>query len=153
MVRGELENALANLKEETRKFTLHRRETNNVLLQRSTEAHRVVKAFNELEVPSPWIITDDYARYIQRYPPLLKHVAQLISDIRGQTWKVTRKAGKVAVRQTITQVISALHRHHPQLFVLSELKIADPSAPPPSGTSHQMEKILELLSREDDHDA
>ena len=64
---------------------LHRRETNNVLLQLSTEAHRVVKAFKELGVPSPPIITDDYARYIQHYPPLLKHIAQLIGDIRGQT--------------------------------------------------------------------
>ena len=152
-MQGELEKTQSALQEESRKFTLHRREINNVLLQLSTEAHRVVKAFKELGVPSPPIVTDDHARYIQRYPPLLKHIAQLTGDIYSQTRKVTRKAGKAAVRQTLTQVISALQRHHPQLSLLWELEAADPAAPLPPGTSHQVEKILERLTREDDHDA
>ena len=48
MVRGELERALADLQEETRKFKQHCREVNNVLLQLSTEAHGVMMAFKEL---------------------------------------------------------------------------------------------------------
>ena len=152
VVRGELEKSLADLQEETQKSMLHRREINNVLLQLSTEAHRVVKAFKELGVPSPPIITVDHARYIKSYPPLFKHIAQLIGDIRRRTRKVTSKAGEVAVCQTITQVVSALHRHQPQLSLLSELEVMDLAAPSPPGTSHQVEKILERLSREDDHD-
>ena len=101
-LRGELEKALADLQEETRKSTLHRQEINNVLIQLSTEAHRVVKAFKELGVPSLPIITADHARYIQRYPPLLKYITQLIGDIKSQTRKVTYKAGEAIVRQTIT---------------------------------------------------
>ena len=77
---------------------LHRREINNVLIQLSTEAHRVVKAFKELGVPSLPIITADHSRYIQRYPPLLKHIAQLIGDITSPTRKVTRKASEAAIR-------------------------------------------------------
>ena len=129
MVRGELEKALADLQEEMRKFKQHCWEVNNVLLQLSIEAHRVVMAFKELGVPSPPILTEDYARYIQRYHPLLKHVARLIGDIRDQTRKVTRKAGEVVVRQTITQVVSAVHHHHPQLSLLSELEAVDPATP------------------------
>ena len=64
VVRGKLEKALADLQEETRRFKKHRREVNNVLLQLSIEAHRVMKAFRELGVHSPPILTDDYARSI-----------------------------------------------------------------------------------------
>ena len=122
-----------------------------MLLQLSTEAHRVVKAFRELGVPSLPILTKDYAR-IQRYPLLLKHIARLIGNIKHHMRKVTRKANEVAVCQTITQVISALHRHHPQLLLLSELEAADPATPAPPGTFCEVEKILERLSWEDDHD-
>ena len=104
-------------------------------------------------MPSLPIITEDHARYIQCYPPLLKLIAQLIGDIKSQTRKVPRKASEAAICQTLTQVISALQRHHPQLSLLSELEAVDPAAPPPLGTSHQVEKILERLSREDDHNA
>lgn len=96
-VRGELEKAQSALQEESRKFTLQRHEVNNILLQLSTEAHRVEKAFGELGVPSLPIITEDHARYLLRYPPLLKHIMQLIGGIKSQTKKVTRKAGEATV--------------------------------------------------------
>ena len=126
---------------------------NNVLIQLSTEAHRVVKAFRELGVPSLPIISEDHTRYLHRYPPLLKHITQLISGIKSQTKKVTRKAGEAAVRQTLTQVIPALQCRHPQLSLQSELEALDPAAPSPLGVSDQVEKILESLSQEGDHDA
>ena len=127
-------------------FRQHRQEVIDVLLQLSTEAHGVVKAFRELDAPSLPILIEDYTRCIQRYPPLLKHIAWLTSDIKEQTRKATRKAGKIDVRQTITQVVSALRRYHPRLSLLSELEAADPAAPPPLGTSRQVEEILERLS-------
>ena len=113
----------------------------------------MVKAFKELGVPSPLIVTDDHARYIHRYPPLLKHITQLIGDLKSQTRKVTRKAGEAAVRQMITQAVFALQHHHPQLSLLLELEAVDPAAPPPPGTSNQVDKILEHLFWKDDHDA
>ena len=122
------------------------------MLKLSTDAHGVVKAFRELGMPSPPILTEDHAWYIQRYPPLLKHIARLIGDIKEQTRKATREAGEVAVRQTITQVVSALHHRHPRLSLLTELEAADSAAPPPPGTSRQVEVILERLSWEKDHD-
>ena len=70
---------------------LQRREVNNTLLQLSNEAHRVAKALGELGVPSILIITEDHARYLHRYPPLLKHIAQLIGGIQSQTKKVTAR--------------------------------------------------------------
>ena len=111
-----------------------------------------MKVFREIDASSLPIIIEDHARYIQRYPPLLKHIAQLIGDIKEQTQKGTHKAGEIVVRQTITLVVSALHRHHPHLSLLSELEAADPAVPPHPGTSHQVDEILECLSREDDHD-
>ena len=60
---------------------MDRREVNNTLIQLSNKAHRVVKALEELGVPSLPVLTEDYARYLHRYPPLLKHVAQLIGGI------------------------------------------------------------------------
>ena len=45
LVRKELEKALADLQAETRRFKQHRQEVIDVLLQLSTEAHGVVKAF------------------------------------------------------------------------------------------------------------
>ena len=75
---------------------------NNTLLQLSNEAHQVAKALGELGVPSLPIITEDHARYLHRYPPLLKHIAQLIGGIQSRTKKVTHKVGEAAVRQTLT---------------------------------------------------
>ena len=127
---------------------LQRREVNNTLLQLSNEAHRVARALGELGVPSLLIITEDHAWYLHRYPLLLKHVVQLIGGIQSQTKKVTRKAGEAAVRQMLTQVISALQRRHPQLSLQSELEAVDPAAPSPAGVSNQVDKILESLSQE-----
>ena len=140
-MRGELEKAQAALQEESRKAMLQRQEVNNTLLQLSNEGHRVAKALGELGVPSLPIITEDHARYLHRYPPLLKHITQLINGIQSQTKKVTRKAGEAAVRQTLTQVISALQHQHPQLSLQSELEALDSAAPPP-GVSDQVDKIL-----------
>ena len=104
-----------------------------------------MKAFRELDAPSPPILLDDHARNLQRYPPLLRHIAWLMGDIKQQTRKATRKAGEVAVRQTITQVVSALHRRHLQLFLLSELESTESSVHLPPGASFQVEKILERI--------
>ena len=110
---GKLEKAQAVLQEESRKAMLQRREVNNTLIQLSNEAHQVVRALGELGVPSLPVITEDYARYLHRYPLLLKHIAQLIGGIQSRTKKVTRKVGEAAVQQTLTQVVSALQRRHP----------------------------------------
>ena len=145
---GELEKAQAAIQEESRKATLERREVNNTLIQLSNEAHRVVKALEELGVPSLPVLTEDYARYLHHYPPLLKHVAQLIGGIQSRTKKITHKVGETAVRQTLTQVISALQRRHPQLSLQVELDAIDPASPSPPGVSDQVDRILESLSRE-----
>ena len=87
-MRGELEKAQAAIQEESRKATLERREVNNTLIQLSNEAHRVVKALEELGVPSLPVLTEDYARYLHCYPPLLKHVAQLVGGIQSRTKKI-----------------------------------------------------------------
>ena len=79
--RGELEKVQAVLQEESRKAVLERREVNNTLIQPSNEAHRVVRALEGLGVPFLPILNEDYARYLHRYPPLLKHVSQLIAGI------------------------------------------------------------------------
>ena len=122
---------------------------NDTLLQLSNEACQVVRALKDLGVPSLPILNEDYARYLHRYPPLLRHVSQLIAGIRGQMKKTIRKAGEAAIRQTLTQVISALKRHHPQLSLQAELSNIDPAAPPPPGVSEQVNLILESFSRED----
>ena len=83
MVRGKLEKAQSALQEESRKSMLQRREVNTTLLQLSNEAHRVAKTLGELGVPSLPIITEDHARYLHRYPPLLKHITQLTSGIQS----------------------------------------------------------------------
>ena len=147
-VHGELERVQAALQEESRKAALERREVNNTLIQLSSEAHQVVRALGELGVPSLPVLTEDYARYLHRYPPLLKHVAQLIGGIQSQMKKITRKVGEVVVRQTLTQVVSALQRRHPQLSLQAELDAMDPAAPSPPGVSDQVDRILESLSRE-----
>ena len=82
-------------------------------------------------MPSLPIITEDHTRYLHRNPPLLKPITQLIGGIKSQTKKVTCKAGEATVRQTLTQVISALHREHRQLSLQSELEALDPAAPSP----------------------
>ena len=122
---------------------------NDTLLQLSNEAHQVVRALKDLRVPSLPILDEDNARYLHRYPPLLRHVSQLIAGVRSQMKKTTRKVGEAAVRQTLTQVISALQRRHPQLSLQAELSDVDPAAPPPPGVSEQVSLILESLSRED----
>ena len=100
-------------------------------------------------MPSLPILNEDYARYLHRYPPLLKHVSQLIAGIQSQMKKTIRKVGEAAIRQMLTQVVSALQRHHPQLSLQAELSAVDPAAPPPPGVSEQVNLILESLSRED----
>ena len=111
-VRGELEKVQAALQEESRKAALERREVNNTLIQLSNEAHHVVRALGELGVPSLPVLTKDYARYLHRYPPLLKHVSQLIVGIQSRMKKITQKVGEAAVHHTLMQVVSALqHRH------------------------------------------
>ena len=148
MVRGELERVQAALQEESRKAALEPRGVNNALIQLSNEAHQVVRALGELGVPSLPVLTEDYARYLHRYPPLLKHVSQLIVGIQRRMKKITRKVGQAAVRQTLTQVVSALQRRHPQLSLQAELDAVDPVAPSPPGVSDQVNRILESLSRE-----
>ena len=69
---------------------MERREVNNTLIQLSNEAHQVVRALGELGVPSLPVLTEDYARYLHRYPPLLKHVSQLIVGIQSRMKKITR---------------------------------------------------------------
>ena len=113
MVRGELEKVQAVLQEESRKATLEHHEVNNTLIQLSNEAHQMVRPLEELGVPSLPVLTEDYARYLHRYPSLLKHVAQLIGGIQSRMKKITHKVGEAAVRQTLTQVVSALRRRHP----------------------------------------
>ena len=76
MVRGELEKVQAALQEESRKAALERHEVNNTLIQLSNEAHQVVRALEELGVPSLPVLNEENARYLHRYPPLLKHVSQ-----------------------------------------------------------------------------
>ena len=127
---------------------LQRRKVNSTLIQLSSEAHQVVRALGELGVPSPPVITEDYARYLHRYPPLLKHIAQLIGGIQSQMKKITLKVGEAAVRQTLTQVVSTLQRRHPQLSLQTDLDAMDPAAPSPLGVSDQVDRILESLSRE-----
>ena len=56
--------------------------------------------------------------------------------------------GEAAVRQMLTQVISALQRRHPQLSLQTELDAMDPAAPSPPGVSDQVDPVLESLSRE-----
>ena len=148
-MRGELEKVQAALQEESRKAALERREVNNTLIQLSNEAHQVVRALEGLGVPSLPVLNEDYARYLHRYPPLLKHVSQLIAGIQSQMKKTIRKVGEAAVRQTLTQVVSALQRRHPQLSLEAELGAVDPAAPPPPGVSEQVNLILESLSWED----
>ena len=58
-------------------------EVNNTLIQLSNKAHRVARALGELGVPSLPIITEDHARYLHCYPPLLKHITQLIGGIQS----------------------------------------------------------------------
>ena len=122
---------------------------NNTLIQLSNEAHQVVRALGELGVPSLPVLNEDYARYLHRYPPLLKHVSQLIVGIQSRMKKITRKVGEAAVRQTLMQVVSALQRRHPQLSLQAELDAVDPAAPSPPGVSDQVNRILESLPRED----
>ena len=118
------------------------------MIQVSNEAHQVVRALGELGVPSLLVLNEHYARYLHRYPPLLKHVSQLIMGIQSRMKKITRKVGEAAVRQTLTQVVSALQRRHPQLSLQAELDAVDPAAPSPPGVSDQVHQILESLSRE-----
>ena len=56
--------------------------------------------------------------------------------------------GEAAVRQTLTQVVSALQHRHPRLSLQSKFDDVDPTAPSPPGVSDQVDRILESLSRE-----
>ena len=67
-------------------------------------------------MPSLPVLNEDYARYLHRYPPLLKHVSQLIAGIQSRMKKITRKVGEAAIRQTLTQVVSALQRRYPSFL-------------------------------------
>ena len=107
-----------------------------------------MKLIEQLGVPSLSVLTEEYAQYLHRYPPLLKHVAQLIGGIQSRMKKITRKVGEAVVRQTLTQVVSALQHRHPQLSLQSELDAVDPAALSPLGVSDQVDRILECLSRE-----
>ena len=149
-VQVELAEAKGALEKEQRRFTLHRRDDNNILLQMNHGSLDIVKEFTNLGVPSPPVLMADHSTSFARYPGFLKYVASLIKGIKEQASRATRLAGEQAVRQVTTRFVTALRQRHPQLSLLSEPEAPEPGTPLPPDVTRQVEEILKHLSCEDD---